>query len=145
MGTRTKGEFQKFAKVNANKEEAKILKKYLQSYEIPKNVVDALSGFFLVSNPYLELLETATKVAFPIYEGVKEYKETGNIQKTILETGKNIALNDLTDIIMPKAISSIIRIIVPPVVEKSLPRDRISAANRTKIIENAATVAGGLL
>ena len=82
MGTRTKGEFQKFAKVNANKEEAKILMKYLQNHETSERVVNALLRLFLASNPHLVLLEVSTKTAVPIYNGLKEYKKSGSVKKS---------------------------------------------------------------
>lgn len=142
MGTRTKGEFQKFAKVNANKEEAKILMKYLQNHETSERVVNALLRLFLASNPHLVLLEVSTKTAVPIYNGLKEYKKSGSVKKALQATGKIVGESYLPELITSREISSAVQIIVPAIM--TVPRDGTAAAYYTKIIETAATVAGEL-
>lgn len=145
MGTRTKGDYGKFSRVSMHQAEARELRGALERHEPAAKIVDAALGVIGVSVPAVGALVLAGKVGYSLYKGVKEYKQTGSITKGLKAAGIGIAKNVVTDLVMPKAVTSAVGLIAPVALKNMLPKDKKTAAAEMKIIETAASVAGGAI
>lgn len=145
MGTRTKGDYGKFSRVSMNQAEARELRGAFERHEPATKIVDAALGVIGVSVPAVGALVLAGKVGYSLYKGIKEYKNTGSIIEGLKVTGIGVAKNVMTDLLMPKAVTSAVGIIAPATLKYLLPKDKKMAAADMKIIETAASVAGGVI
>lgn len=145
MGTRTAGDFGKFSGLSGNVSEVKALGNALDVNASAKSVVDAALGVVGVAVPVVGAIVLSSKVAYSIYKGVKAYKETGSVGEGMKTAGFGIAKTAISDVLMPKAVSSVVGAIAPAMIGPILPKNKAEASEDLKIIKAAGTAAGEML